>query len=66
MKTEFVHITCINAGDTVIIDGIMKTVCKSNIKTGFMGRTLFGDSHRLGLDKIKKVTFKRFYKGVEL
>jgi hypothetical protein len=66
MKTEFVYITCINAGDTVLIDGIMKTVCKCDIKVGFMGRTLFGDSHRLGLDKIEKVTFKKFYKGIQI
>lgn len=42
------HISQIAVGDTVEINGVLKTVCAHNIKKGFMGITLFGDSYRLG------------------
>lgn len=54
-----VHISTIVAGDTILhTDGKLTTVCNSNIKTGFMGITLFGDSYRLGTLPVIKVTFK--------
>lgn len=52
---EPVHIDTIRAGDTVEINGILKTVCPGDIKSGFMGTTLFGDSYRLGAVPVIKV-----------
>lgn len=55
-----VHISDIRAGDTILhSDGCITTVCKSNIKKGFAGITLFGDPYRLGTIPVKKVTFIR-------
>ena len=51
-----VHISEIRPGDTVEHNGAICTVCRNNIKTGgFMGRTLFGDSYRLGIDPVRKL-----------
>lgn len=44
----------IRVGDVVEIDGVLKTVSPGNIKNGgFMGRTLWGDSYRLGTVPVK-------------
>lgn len=56
---ERVHIRDIRPGDTVMHNGQLQTVCRSNIKRGFMGTTLFGDSYRLGLTPVERVTFNR-------
>lgn len=53
---EQVHISQIMAGDTVEIDGVAKTVSGNNIKRGFMGKTLFGDSFKMGTVPVKKIT----------
>ena len=54
--TEGVHISTIRIGDTVEIDGELKTVGKSNVKQdSFIGVTLFGDSFRSGSVQVKKV-----------
>lgn len=52
-----VHISTISPGDTILDkDGIFRTICANNIKrSGFMGTTLFGDSYRLGTQRVKKV-----------
>ncbi|QNV69380.1 hypothetical protein F7661_28080 (plasmid) [Pseudomonas sp. CFA] len=43
------HINTVRAGDTVLHNGELRTVCNSDIKRrGFMGTTLFGDSYRSG------------------
>lgn len=44
------HISQIKAGDVILCpDGIKRTICNSNIKTGgFMGTTIWGDSYKLG------------------
>lgn len=57
MKYEIkpTHIRKIKQGDTVMIDGEMRTVGKNNIKNGFMGITLFGDSYRFGREPVQKV-----------
>ncbi len=56
--TEEVHIDCIKVGDTVIHDEAMKTVCRQNIGGDtFMGRTLWGDSYKLGTVPVKRVSF---------
>ena len=50
-----VHIDNICVGDTVEIEGQLKTVGKNNLKVnGFMGTSLFGDSHQLGQIPVKK------------
>lgn len=42
------HISLIRPGDVVEIDGNLKTVGRDDIRKGFMGHTLWGDSYRLG------------------
>lgn len=61
MKYEIkpTHISEIKQGDTVMIDGEMRTVGRDNIKSGFMGLTLFGDSYRLGSQPVQKVVIFR-------
>jgi hypothetical protein len=54
-----VHISQINAGDTVLHNGEMKTVSGTDIKEDkFMGKSIFGDSYKLGHELVKKVIFK--------
>lgn len=56
-KRESVHIDTIRVGDTVEIEGVLKTVCRADLKPNtFMGTTLFGDSHRLGTVPVIKAT----------
>jgi hypothetical protein len=56
MTFENVHISMIAVGDTVEHEGKLKTVCKNNIKRGFCGRTLFGDSYHAGYKLVKRVS----------
>ena len=51
------------AGLTILHEGQIKTVCRNNIKRGFLGITLFGDSYCSGLKPVKLVTFKLNQKG---
>lgn len=54
---ETVHISTIKAGDTVEIDGHLKTVCRGDLKKcPDMGHSLFGDSYRLGTVPVVKAT----------
>lgn len=53
---ENVHIDSIRAGDCVEHDGRFMTVCRNDLKRGFMGITLFGDSYRLGTVPVVKAT----------
>lgn len=55
MKTKKVHISEIKHGDTVIHEDKLTTVSNSNIKEGFCGITLFGDSYNMGTKRIEKV-----------
>lgn len=58
IQRQAVHIDAIRAGDTVEIDGVLKTVCPGDLKKcPDMGVTLFGDSYRLGTMAVVKVTF---------
>lgn len=52
----------IQIGDTILCkDGILRTVCRNNItNVGFMGLCLFGDSYRVGYEKVKKVINLKF------
>ena len=54
------HVSDIRAGDTVLIDGHLKTISKINIKRdSFMGTTLFGDSYNCGRLLVQKaIIFK--------
>jgi hypothetical protein len=58
-KMEEVHISNINPGDTILhVDNKVTTVCRNNIKSGFMGTTLFGDSYNMGSIPVKKIIIK--------
>jgi hypothetical protein len=59
-ETKQVDILDIKVGDTILHDGQMKTVGRENIKSGFMGRTLFGDSYNLGYKKVTFVMITRY------
>lgn len=48
MKIINKHISEIKNGDTIIHNGKETTVNNHNIKSGFCGITLFGDSYRMG------------------
>lgn len=51
-----VHISTIKSGDTILhTDNKITTVCNNNIKKGFCGITLFGDSYKSGYLKVKKI-----------
>jgi len=53
-----VHITQIQAGDTVIHNNKVITVGKKDISySGFMGKCLRGDSYALGKRLVKKIIF---------
>lgn len=55
-KIKEVHISIIKHGDTILhVDGIVKTVSICNIKRGFCGIALFGDSYRMGTMLVKKI-----------
>jgi len=55
-KTD-THITDIRSGDTILHYGVLKTVCKCNIKyNSGVGITLFGDSYNLGYKAVAKIT----------
>jgi hypothetical protein len=57
-KVVLTHINNIEVGDTVEIDGELKTVGKDDIKSdSFLGRTLFGDCFSLGYEPVRKVIF---------
>ena len=59
--TKDVHISQITVGDTVHHDGQMRTVNNNHIGfNSFTGKTLFGDSYRLGTKLVKKYTSLRF------
>lgn len=56
MNTELVHINFIHPGHTIVCrDGKTRTVTPKDIKEGFMGKSLFGDSYNLGRIKVQKV-----------
>ena len=47
------HIDDIDAGDAIMFDGKLRTVSLNNIKQDtLMGKTIFGDSFRLGRQPI--------------
>ena len=57
-KIKEVHISTIKVDEIVLCpDGIIRTVGPHNLKKGFMGVTLWGDSYRLGTIPVKKVIY---------
>lgn len=55
-EVEEVHISTIQAGDTILHNGLIRTVDNVNIRhSSFMGITLFGDSYRLGNTLVKRL-----------
>ena len=66
MITKQIHIDEIKAGDTVKHNGKVLNVGQKDIKHGFMGTTLFGDSYRLGSIPVTKVLFPTTYKGITI
>ena len=55
-SVKLVDKDCITSGDTVLCkDGKIRTVCKKDITYNFMGTCIFGDSYKLGLEKVVKV-----------
>ncbi|EKD1794922.1 hypothetical protein OQ647_001281 [Salmonella enterica] len=58
MSVTDVHINTVSAGDTVLHQGKLRTVCRRDIKNSdFFGLMLFGDSYNLGTVPVKKVIF---------
>ena len=55
MTTTKIHIDLIMAGDTILHNNEVKTVCSNNIKLGGCGTTIFGDSYRLGTLPVVKI-----------
>jgi sRNA-binding carbon storage regulator CsrA len=51
------HESLIKNGDTVIHNGKEMTVNNHNIKSGFCGTTIFGDSYRMGTIPVQVVVF---------
>ena len=56
-EEEFRHISFIKSGDTINHHGKLRTVCDCDIKRGFCGITIFGDSYSLGEKPVQLVTF---------
>lgn len=52
-----VHISEVIVGDSIVHQGVLQTVSANNIKSGFCGVTLFGDSYRLGTIPVLKAKF---------
>lgn len=63
MTTKKIHISAVEIGHTIVHEGVMKTITKTNIKTGVNGTTLFGDSYWLGRKLVDIVLFKKWNKG---
>ncbi len=57
------HIDLIRPGDTVLVDGHLKTVSPGDTKKGFMGTTLWGDSYRLGTLPVRRAIIKTTHIG---
>lgn len=50
----------IHIGDTIVVDGVLKTVGRNNIsQCPLLGRTLFGDSYNAGKVLVKKAIIYR-------
>jgi len=55
MNMEKIHISRIRTGDTILHNNKPMTVCDHNLKRGFCGISVFGDSYRLGTIPVLRV-----------
>lgn len=56
METKKVLIRDLLTGDTVLINGVLKTVCKHDVKfCSFMGYSLFGSCYPKMVNKVIKL-----------
>jgi hypothetical protein len=50
----------VRVGDTIRCpDGEIRTVGRKDIKTGFMSKTLFGDSYKLGTTPVPTIIYEQ-------
>ena len=64
MVITSVNIKEITVGDTVIHNGVMRTVCRRAFShDNFVGLMLWGDSYNMGSKLVERVTFPVFYEG---
>ena len=62
--TKLKDISEVRKGDTVIHNGVMKTISGTDIKINtFVGTTLFGDSYNNGYKKVTVVIFPKWVGG---
>jgi hypothetical protein len=59
MKTVSIHPADLNTGDTILINGVMKTVGKNTVKTGYFGTLVDGER----LNTVEQVLFPKWFKG---
>lgn len=59
MKTEKTHSADLNQGDTILIDGCMKTVGENTVKTGFFGVLVDG----VRMSEVDRVLFPKWFRG---
>lgn len=53
---ESVHVSMVRVGDAIVCgDGKVRTVCANDIKHGFMGTSIFGDSYKCGTLSVKRI-----------
>lgn len=59
MKTQKIQVSDLNVGDTIFINGGMKTVGENTVKSGFFGTLVDG----VRLVEVERVLFPKWYKG---
>lgn len=57
LRESRMHISLVQAGDTIRHNGQLRTVTRRDIHKGFMGTTVFGDSYRCGMLPVTRVLF---------
>jgi len=57
--THPTYISLICPGDTIEVNGTFHTVGRDDLKSGFMGLTLRGDSYRCGTVPVLRVVIER-------
>lgn len=64
MKTETVHVSQIQKGDTVMINGNETTIGQESVKNcPLMGVTVNGQNFRSTGNMIERVCFPKYFKG---
>lgn len=62
-KTEMVHISTLQQGDTVIVDGKMETVSRHKISNGFTGWCYDGQPYYKTNGMIEVALFPKRFQG---